>query len=490
MISDGASATSALVDLAVVGAGLSGLAAAWSAHKQGASVCVLEAGRNPGGKVRSERRDGYLLEWGPMAFPGTATEVWQVLREVGLRDEVVAGLPPGDRYVYRNRRARRLPQGPSSLLGGDYMSLGGKLRMLAEPFVLGDARPDDTVMSFARRRLGREAAQYLIAPFVSGVYAGDPETLGARDAFPRLWQWEHDAGSVLMGAVLGRGAARSTKPDADQEEPKPGLYSFREGLAVLPKAIAKALPEGSLRTSTVVQAITPQPGGTYEIRCAGTRDHAELTVIRARQVIIAVPPRAASGLLKAVPEAHDALAQVEMCRVAVVHFGGPDPDGIAPRGVGVVIPPGEGLRTLGILLPSSALPERAPPGHWLHAGFVGGICDPDAVDLTDETLLSLVRRAQQQAFGHLYPGRELVCTFSTVVRWRDAIPQYGVGHRDAMARAVAAVENAWPGVTLAGNHLHGINVNDAMHSGAVAVERLRAAIQTAPATAAGHTGEP
>ena len=472
MSSDGSLATPPQVDLVVIGGGLSGLAAAWTAHRLGWSVCVLEAGRTAGGKVRSERRDGFLLEWGPMAFPGSADAVWKLIEEVGLQGELVEGLPPGDRYVYRNRRARRLPQGPGSLLSGDYMSLGGKLRMLAEPFVLGNAREDDTVMSFARRRLGREAAQYLIAPFVSGVFAGDPEQLGARDAFPRLWQWEHDAGSVLMGAVLGRGAGPARSGEGSTAEHHHGLYSFREGLATLPKAIAAALPPGSVHTSAVVQGIEALADATYSVRYAATKDANEIGQVTARHVIIAVPPRAASGLLRTIPTAHDALAKVEMCRVAEVHFGGPDPHGVAPRGVGVVIPPGEGLRTLGILLPSSALPGRAPEGHWLHSGFVGGVCDPDAVDLTDETLLSLVRRAQQQAFGHLYPGLELPCTFSSVVRWRDAIPQYGVGHREAMARAVAAVEQTWPGVTLAGNHLHGINVNDAAHSGVVAVRRL------------------
>jgi len=493
MSSDGAPATPPVVDLVVIGAGLSGLAAAWTAHRHGWRVCVLEAGRTPGGKVRSERRDGYLLEWGPMAFPGSARAVWKLIEDIGLQSDIVAGQPPGDRFVYRNRRARRLPQGPGSLLSGDYMSLGGKLRMLAEPFVLGNAREDDTVMSFARRRLGREAAQYLIAPFVSGVFAGDPDQLGARDAFPRLWQWEHDAGSVLMGAVLGRASAagaHSAEDGAAAAEHQPGLYSFREGLATLPRALAAALPAGTVHTSAVAQGIEPHADATYSVRYAATKDASEVGQVRARHVIIAVPPRAASGLVRAIPEAYDALAQVDMCRVAVVHFGGPDPQGIAPRGVGVVIPPGEGLRTLGILLPSSALPGRAPPGHWLHAGFVGGICDPDAVDLTDETLLSLVRRAQMQAFGHLHPGQELACTFSTVVRWRDAIPQYGVGHREAMARAVAAVETTWPGVTLAGNHLHGIHVNDAAHSGVVALQRLLQGLDDAAPISRAQGGVP
>lgn len=462
------------LDLVVVGGGIAGLSAAWAAAKRGWSVRLLEAGRNVGGKIRSERRDGFLIEWGPSSFLGSAEPIWALIEDLHLEDQVVRGQAPSDRFIYRNRRARKLPSGPGSLLSGDYMTLGGKLRMFAEPFVLGDARPDDTVASFARRRLGEEAAQYLVTPFVSGIYAGDPDRLGARDAFPRLWQWEHEAGSVVMGALLG-GVKRHGKDDKDDEPARPrrrGLYNFKEGFGTLPKALAATLPPGSVQTQSVVHAIERQADGTYLVRFAPTTDASALATVTARHVVVALPARAAAGLLRDVPLAQDLLHGVELCRVAVVHIGGRDPDGIAPHGFGILIPPGEGLRTLGILMPSSLFPGRAPDGGWLHTGFIGGALDPDAVDLPDDTLVSLVRRAQQQAFGHLSGGRELPCSFTAVVRWRDALPQYRVGHRDNMEQVLRATEATLPGLTLAGSHLQGVSVSDAAASGQNAVERL------------------
>jgi oxygen-dependent protoporphyrinogen oxidase len=278
---------------------------------------------------------------------------------------------------------------------------------------------------------------------------------------------------VTLGAMLGWSMRRDTAEKSEAAPVRRGMFSFREGMGSLVRAMADRLPAGSIHARSVADALEPQPDGTYLVRYHDAHDPTMTSEVRARRVIIALPPRATGALLQpTVAPTAEVLTSVDLCRVAVVHFGGPDPEGIAPKGFGVLIPPGEGLRTLGILMPSSVFPERAPAGHWLHTGFVGGAGDPDAADLTDETLLNLVRRAQQHAFGHHYPGRQLECNFHAVVRWRDAIPQYRPGHRDAMAAALAAVESHLPGVTLAGNYLAGVSVNDAAQSGWDAASRL------------------
>lgn len=452
------------VDLAVVGGGIAGLTAAWAAHRRGWSVCVLEAADTAGGKMRSERRDGHLIEWGPNSFLGSAALLWRLIDELGLEDSVVQSLPPGDRYVFHGGRARRLPKGPKALMTGDFMSAAGKLRLLAEPFAAGAANPDESVFEFARRRLGLEAARYLVAPFVSGVYAGDAERLGARDAFPQLWQWEHDAGSVTLGALVdGSGKPRP-------EGKRRGMFSFRDGMGTLPRALVDGLPAGSVRTGATLQTLTPSEGGTITLMWG---EGGEVRRLQARRVVLAQPPQATARMLPApLSQAVQALTEVEMCRVAVVHFGGPARDGPMPEGFGVLMAPGEGPRPLGILMPSSVFPERTAPGRWLHSAFFGGSRDGQAVDLDDAKLLDLAREAQHQAFGHLAPDRPLDCDFHTVLRWQQAIPQYRPGHRDAMQAAMQAVETGMPGVTLAGNYLAGVSVNDAARSGWDAVERL------------------
>lgn len=478
------------VDVAIVGGGIAGLTAAWHAHKRGLSVRLLESAPRVGGKIQSgeispESGGAFRYEAGPNSFLGSAATLWQLIEELGLEPQVLAGLPPGDRYIYRNRRARRLPRGPGDLLrpSADFMSFGGRLRLLAEPFVMGDARETDTVMGFAKRRLGEEAAQYLVAPFVSGIYAGDAEELGAHDAFPTLWQWEQEAGSVLLGAIFGRKATPGTALVAGEAKPsaKPkrrrGMFTFKEGLEVLPRALAAALPAGSVLTDAWVRSIELQDDGQHILKWHTTQEPEGLQAIRARHVVLATPPGVTAGILPAdaqLAQTREALVNVFLCRVAVVILGGKVNSGTPPQGFGMLVPPGEGLRTLGILFPSSVFADRAPEGHWIHAGFLGGARDPDAVDLPDETLLALVRRAQDQAFPEA-AGGALSVDFCHVVRWPNAIPQYRVGHRAAMQEARATLEAHLPGVALAGNYLDGISVNDAAASGIAAVDRALAA---------------
>jgi oxygen-dependent protoporphyrinogen oxidase len=469
-----------LVDIAIVGGGITGLAAAWEAQKRGLSVRVIEARGAVGGKIRSEKQDGYLFEWGPNSFLGSATTIWSLIEDLKLQDSVISGIPPGDRYIFRNRLARRLPRGPGDLFkkGSDFMTFTGKLRMLAEPFVFGDARETDSLLDFARRRLGPEAAQYLVAPFVSGIYAGDAEQLGARDAFPQLWQWEYDAGSVVMGALLGEKKPKSDKPK------RRGMFSFQEGLGTLPLAIAAALPDGSVQTSTVVDALTGNADHTWTLHCHATHDPTTTSQVLARQVVLAAPPQISAQVLPQgspeVESARAALLDVQLCRVAVVHYGGADKTAVAPKGFGMLIPPGEGLRTLGILFPSSVFAGRAPEGHYLHSGFLGGARDPDAAELPDDKLLSLVQRAQEQAFPET-AGDAFDRDFSRVIRWREAIPQYRVGHRERMTQARNHVHSAMPGVTLAGNYIDGISINDSAASGIAAVTRLVVTRNAVPA---------
>ncbi len=457
------------LDLAIVGAGVAGLAAAHRARQFGWRVGVVEAARAVGGKVRSERRDGYLVEHGPSCFDRSSKTIWQLLGELGLESEVITARQPAYRYIYRDRAARRLPEHVAGLLAGDYMSMAGKLRMLAEPLVLGDARPDDTVWSFACRRLGQEAAHYLVAPFVAALLAGDSRQLGARDTFPTLWQWERESGSMGLGAALALGAEALPRDDTAL-----GRYTLRDGLGSLPKALAAALPELSVQLSAPVEHLQRRSDGVWQL----VLHHAmadKYPPILAKRVILTTPAKTTAELLKTLaPLAAATLADVTSARVAVVHLGGPDPHRVAPQGMGVAMVPGEGLRTLGILLPSSLFAGRAPAGHWLHTGMVGGAGDPEAVDLPDETLISLVRRAQEQAFG-LSGARELPVEFSAVMRWRDAIAQPRVGHSEAMQQVTATVARELPGLALAGSYMCSLGAEPAARAGLAAAESLFAA---------------
>ncbi|MBI5610895.1 MAG: FAD-dependent oxidoreductase, partial [Deltaproteobacteria bacterium] len=194
--------------------------------------------------------------------------------------------------------------------------------------------------------------------------------------------------------------------------------------------------------------------------------------ILARRVVVATPAKVSADLLAPLaPALAQVLSEVTCARLAVVHLGGPDPNGVAPRGQSVMMVPGEGLRTLGIAFPSSLFADRAPAGHWLHTGLVGGAADPEAVDLPDDTLISLVQRAHEQAFD-LQGARALPVQFAAVIRWRDAIAQPRVGHRAAMQGLAGRVLRELPGVALAGSYMGSLGAEPAAQSGLAAVAAL------------------
>lgn len=289
--------------------------------------------------------------------------------------------------------------------------------------------------------------------------------MGLADAFPKLARLEAEAGSLVLGALLGVGATPPAASMGAEQPRRPGQFSFADGMGTLAQALAAALPSGSVQTGVTVQALRPQAGHWQVDTDRGGWQAVRLT--------LAVPTTVAGRLLRAAgAEVGDELAQVPTAQVALVHLGGPDPNAIAPRGFGVLMAPGEPVRAMGVLWPSSLFAGRAPEGHWLHAVFMGGSADPAALDLSDEALVAQARADQQATLAGLIGGAALEVDFARVVRWREAIPQYLPGHRARMQQVRAALETRWPSLALAGNYLEGVSVDDAARSGVEAVARL------------------
>lgn len=456
-------------DLAVVGGGIAGLAAAWRAHQLGWRVLLLEAGRAVGGKMRSEVREGYLVEHGQWHLRHTDRALWQLIEEAGLTDQVLAAPRRSCRYVYRDRALRVRPDNLAELLSGDSISPAAKMRLLAEPAIPGDARTDDSVWSLGVRRLGEEATCFLLGPQMTEAFAGDLRQLSARDALGRCWQWERDAGSLALGALFGS----PEEQDLAIPAKRPGIYALRDGMGALPKAVAALLPEGSVHCSAPVQSLQRLPNGQWRLRL---NSHAALgqSEYTAQRVILATPARTASDLIHEwSPRASAELAEVHCVRLAVVHVGCRQDAALHNRGISVVFPPGSGLRTLALGLPSTCFGGRAPAGHALYTGMLGGALDPEAADLSDDTLVSLVERAYSVAFGS-DRARPEAATFHNVVRWRDALPQFRVGHWESMQNALLSVGKDCPRLALAGNYLSGAGAAAAAASGFAAVEQLAA----------------
>ncbi len=434
-------------DVLVIGGGISGLAAAWTLSRAGKEVVVLEAGESPGGNLATQKVDGYTLELGPHSFLPSSDVIWNLTRTLNLSGDIRRAESRGNlRWIWKEGRLRALPMSPLSFLTSDILPFSAKLRLAVEPFVRNGARPEDSAEAFFTRRLGAEAVKWLIGPFISGVYAGDPARLGAKDAFAKMYAWERDSGSMIRGARkymkqkrIERGGSRGK-----------GLFSFRGGLSALPSRLSEDL---NIFCGRAVKGVFRTDDGW--------RAETEKESFPARSILLATPPDAAAAIVEGFSTDMAAeYRRVEMSPVAVLHMGIDGEDAAAvPDGFGFLVPRGQGVRTLGCIFLSKIYPDYAPEGSQLLTFYIGGVFDPEALALDEDALVRVALDDMETVLG-----RRLVPRFTRVFRHPQAIPQLVSGHTERVARLKELAAKAG-NFRLAGNYLTGVGMNDAAESG-------------------------
>ena len=439
----------------VVGGGLSGLTAALASARRGDETALLEASERPGGVVRSERRAGFLLELGPNTVRPTP-EIAALVRELALEDEAVFADARLPRYVDFGGAMHAVPMSPGELLSTRLLTPAGKLRLLAEPLIRTRGEDDESVRDFVARRLGPQAAERLVEPFVGGVFAGDAGRLSAASAFPVLSEWERRHGSLLVGTLAAR-RERGRTPGPNSDARTRGLLSFRDGMETLPRALAARLGAG-LRLRSPAEGLAPAAsGGGWSVRDSG----GELTADR---VILALPASAAAALVAPfAPEAARALESIPYPPLALLHLAWEERALLRPlSGFGQLVAPSPSRRILGAVWSSSLFAGRAPAGRALLTVFLGGARDPAAPALPDDELVAAAAK-DLEAEGLVQGPPEVV----RVTRWEHAIPQYERGHSRVIA-ALADAERRWPGLHFRGNYRGGISVGDVVRQGLAA----------------------
>ncbi|MFN7929283.1 MAG: protoporphyrinogen oxidase [Blastocatellia bacterium] len=441
-------------DSIIIGAGISGLSVAHYLKKAGQNILLLEASERVGGVIQSVEVEGFLLERGPNSLRGTH-ELLDLVDDLQLHEELVAADPKAPAYVYFQHALQAVPMSPPALIKTKLLSTKGKVRLLREPFIAPRrAAGEESQDSFFRRRLGDEVQERLVAPFVSGVYAGDPHQLSIQATFARLAEFEAQAGSILKGGIRAMRASKATKTEAPKRSLRAyRLCSFRRGLETLPLAIGRALGE-SLRVAASITKITQDATGLFRLT-AGAK------TVEAKSLILATPAPAAAQLLQDIaPELAAPLTAIPYTKICAVPLAYRVEQLARPlAGFGFLAPRDQGLRTLGSIWNSSLFPGRAPKGWVVMNNFIGGETDRAAIELSDDELIANVHRDLQTVLGIKGEPRRLPIT-----RWQRAIPQYNLGH----AARVAAIETALaqhPGLWLAGNYLHGVAIGDCLKRG-------------------------
>jgi oxygen-dependent protoporphyrinogen oxidase len=435
--------------LVVVGGGISGTAAAFTARKVAADrghaieVVLLEREREVGGKAESVTDGDWLFETGPIGYLNTEPLVDELATAVGLDASLLtAGTAQSHRFVYSRGRIREAKAHPVGFIRSGLLSLRGLLRAAREPWVAKrNDDSDESVWDFAARRLGPEFADRLIHPMVLGVFAGDAKRLSLPSAFPIMAELERDHGS-LVRAQIARSRARKR---GELPPLRSTLCSFEGGIQALPRALA-AKGLFTVRRGAAVERVHRRPAGGFAVTIAN-----EGEPLGADAVILACEGyRTAELLSGSLPRVSQVLLEIPHPPVAVVGLGyGPEARQKIPEGFGVLIPRGAGYRALGVTWDGYLFPRGQGDRALLVRVLLGGSFDPAIENVAPAEIEDIARREMASLFG-----LESAPLFSRVRVWKSAIPQYELGHRDRL-RTIERELEAFPGLYLAGNALYG-----------------------------------
>jgi len=430
--------------MAIVGAGISGLACAYFLQKKGFPALLLEKKERAGGVIQTEVRDGFLFELGPQSFLGTPA-VRSLCDDLGLGGQLVQADSSARRYVLSGGRLHRLPMGPPALIRTGLLSPKAKWLLFTEPFrSTQPPESDETVASFVRRKFGETVLENLAAPFVSGVYAGDPEQLSLRSAFPMIFEWEKQFGSVVGGAL---------RSGPKRNGPRPALCSFRKGLATLTDALAAKLGDtcrlGVENLSITRAAQAGNRGWMISLRRGAGPEN-----VLVDGIVFATPTQASATLLADLAAGMSrALFQIRYAPIVLAVMGYRREQIAHPvNGFGFLVGAKEQRQVLGTVWNSSLFPERAPSGMVCMTTFLGGAMHPEVSSLGDSRICEIVGKELGEILG--VRGKPVT---QVVHRQERAIPQYNVGHSEVLAE-LNALTKELPGVFLTGNYLRGPSI--------------------------------
>jgi oxygen-dependent protoporphyrinogen oxidase len=488
--------------IVIIGGGISGLAAAHRLielskdRKQQIQMTLLDAGSRLGGVIQTEHRDGFLLERGPDSFISEKPEALALAHRLDLDSQLIQTNPQHRRSFIVNRgRLRPVPEGfqllaPTRIwpfITTDIFSLAGKLRMSADLLLPrksangNTAEPEDeSLASFVRRRLGREALERMAQPMVGGIYTADPENLSLRATIPRFLEMEREHRSIILG-MWRKGRLQTAAEQAGTSGARYSLFlSFTRGMQALVDSLAGRIADCQLPIADTRQAMQAHIRLNARVESikhnAATKDQGPNWIVvtdrgdslAADAICLALPAFAAASLLGGINEQlAKKLDRIRYASTATINLGYRRADVLHPLdGFGFVVPFLERRSLIACTFSNIKFAGRAPDNHILLRAFVGGALQPEMFALEETEMLTRVKRDLRDLLG---VEREPV--FTEVSRWEKSMPQYEVGHLGRVKEIEDTLQQL-PGVALAGNSYHGAGIPDCIRSGEDAAEQL------------------
>lgn len=435
-------------DITIIGAGITGLTMAYYLKKKNFDVAVIDKADKVGGVIHTIKKNGFLFETGPNTGVLSNPELAELFEELDNAELETANKDAKKRWIMKNQRFRAIPSG---LIGGirtPLFTFKDKIRILGEPWRKRGTNPNETLASLVRRRMGKSFLDYAVDPFISGIYAGDPEKIIPKYALPKLYNLEQEYGSFIGGALKKR---KEPKTKRDLKATK-DVFSAKDGLENLIKALASSIGMENIYLSCTEDQITPMERGFKSTTF--NKDGAKLEITSSK-VISTIPAHELPNLIPFITqEKLKPITDLEYAKVVQVVLGFKKWNGIKLDAFGGLIPKLENKKILGILFPSSIFASRAPAGGALLSIFMGGIRHPEIIDINDDALLDMAKEEIALSLNE-----EQTPDLEHVFRYKHAIPQYTITSPDRL-NAIHDIEQKYPGLILAGNIRDGIGMAD------------------------------
>ena len=457
----------------IIGGGIAGLATAFRIQREietGADLeCILLEGSDRfGGKISTEKSDGFVIERGPDSFISQKPAAIQLCKQLGLEDRLT-GTNPGapSTFVYTGGKLVTMPDGLSLMIPTKFLpfaftplfSIPGKIRMACDlliPRKEGDA--DESLASFVRRRMGEEALSKMAEPMLAGIYASDPEKMSITSTFPMFVETERKYRSLILGML-----ARKKAMLLNAGKRPPTSYSLfmtlKEGLGEMVDAIIKKSPDVQFKSGAKVASLEKNQEGWHVKLEDGWERQADA-------VILATPGAITAKILQPIaPESAELLNSIHYVSTATVTLGYKK-EGFSHSldGFGFVVPKAEGRSILACTWTSSKFPHRAPEGYVMLRCYLGGALQEEIAEKDTETLETLVRNDLEKIMGI-----KETPVFCKVFQNHKSNVQYHVNHSERIDSVMEDLKK-FPGLFLAGSAYRGIGIPDCIQNGNQAAE--------------------
>jgi oxygen-dependent protoporphyrinogen oxidase len=446
----------------VIGGGISGLTTAFWLMKNGINVKLLEKNNYVGGSIKTEVINGFMIEHGPNSTLETTPLIDKLLGELGIKEEKLYATDEANkRFILRSGKLYPLPLNPFSFLFTGLFSPLAKLRLIKEPFINSKSTETETIAEFTKRRLGNEFLDYAINPFIAGVFAGDPQSINVKTAFPKLYELEQDYGSLIKGAIR---SSHKRKKSEEKSKQSARTFSFKKGMQTLVDSIYDKL-KNNIVTGVEMIDLRKAEQNKYDIEYHVNGQNIKDT---SEAIVISTQAHETTNFVKNFDKTlADEIGNVYYPPVNVI-FTGFKKSNVRYNleGFGYLIPEKENKQILGTLWNSVIFPGRAPEGYYALTSFIGGSRNPQLTQKDDEENLNITLSELDSIMG-INVKPEIV----KIIRWNKAIPQYNNNYAE-LTEKVGKLMDYNKGLYICNNFYKGISVSDCIKNSDATVNSI------------------